>query len=232
MGSGFGRSLFCVPSMTDSLEVQVLYPARWRRRISEAQGRQPRPSRCGAVPLPRRVAGILRLLRARPLRCCVVSTSGSGGGFAPSSGGSGSAGAPALRRCAASSSTTTWRRKPLVVPVARGGSAQASLLCAAECLLRPARPRHRRGPSCRLNPSNRRGTDPYARRCGRGGAARLPPSRLAEFQRAARHTKLRRQGGKGKMTLGCVRISPGLRVGSRLGGQYRRNYRRSSCTDP
>ena len=30
----------CVPSMTDSLEVQVLYPARWRRRISEAQGRR------------------------------------------------------------------------------------------------------------------------------------------------------------------------------------------------
>ncbi len=29
-----------VPSMTDSLEVQVLYPARWRRRISEAQGRR------------------------------------------------------------------------------------------------------------------------------------------------------------------------------------------------
>ena len=26
--------------MTDSLEVQVLYPARWRRRISEAQGRR------------------------------------------------------------------------------------------------------------------------------------------------------------------------------------------------
>jgi len=30
---------FCVPSMFDSLEVQVLYPARWRRRVSEAQGR-------------------------------------------------------------------------------------------------------------------------------------------------------------------------------------------------
>ena len=29
-----------VPSMTDSLEVRVLYPARWRRRVSEAQGRR------------------------------------------------------------------------------------------------------------------------------------------------------------------------------------------------
>ena len=29
-----------MPSMIDSLEVQDLYPARWRRRISEAQGRR------------------------------------------------------------------------------------------------------------------------------------------------------------------------------------------------
>jgi len=29
-----------VPSMNDSLEVEVLYPAWWRRRISEAQGRR------------------------------------------------------------------------------------------------------------------------------------------------------------------------------------------------
>ncbi len=28
----------CVPSMANSLEVEVLCPARWRRRISEAQG--------------------------------------------------------------------------------------------------------------------------------------------------------------------------------------------------
>ena len=34
------RGLPCVPSMANSLEVQVLYPARWRRRISEAQGRR------------------------------------------------------------------------------------------------------------------------------------------------------------------------------------------------
>src|SRR3954451_15531938 len=29
-----------VPSMFDSLEVEVLYPARWWRRVSEAQGRR------------------------------------------------------------------------------------------------------------------------------------------------------------------------------------------------
>jgi hypothetical protein len=31
---------FGVPSRIDSWEVQVLYPARWWRRISEAQGRR------------------------------------------------------------------------------------------------------------------------------------------------------------------------------------------------
>ena len=30
---GLRPSFLCVPSMTDSLEVQVLYPARWRRRM-------------------------------------------------------------------------------------------------------------------------------------------------------------------------------------------------------
>ena len=35
--------------MTDSLEVQVLYPARWRRRISEAQGRRREAGSEGSV---------------------------------------------------------------------------------------------------------------------------------------------------------------------------------------
>ena len=39
----------CVPSMIDSLEVQVLYPARWRRRISEAQGRRREAGSEGSV---------------------------------------------------------------------------------------------------------------------------------------------------------------------------------------
>ena len=38
-----------VPSMTNSLEVQVLYPARWRRRISEAQGRRREAGSEGSV---------------------------------------------------------------------------------------------------------------------------------------------------------------------------------------
>ena len=42
-------ALFCVPSMTDSSEVQVLYPARWRRRISEAQGRRREAGSEGSV---------------------------------------------------------------------------------------------------------------------------------------------------------------------------------------
>ena len=38
MGGGFGRRPFlAMPSMIGSLEVEVLHPARWRRRISEAQ---------------------------------------------------------------------------------------------------------------------------------------------------------------------------------------------------
>ena len=40
---------FGVPSMIDSLEVQVLYPARWRRRISEAQGRRREAGSEGSV---------------------------------------------------------------------------------------------------------------------------------------------------------------------------------------
>ena len=35
--------------MIDSLEVQVLYPARWRRRISEAQGRRREAGSEGSV---------------------------------------------------------------------------------------------------------------------------------------------------------------------------------------
>ena len=38
-----------VPGMINSLEVQVLYPARWRRRISEAQGRRREAGSEGSV---------------------------------------------------------------------------------------------------------------------------------------------------------------------------------------
>jgi len=47
-----GRSaglLFGVPSKNDSLEVEVLYPAWWRRRISEAQGRRREAGSEGSV---------------------------------------------------------------------------------------------------------------------------------------------------------------------------------------
>src|SRR3954452_125831 len=41
MRPGLSAGPFCgVPSMFDSLEVEVLYPARWWRRVSEAQGRR------------------------------------------------------------------------------------------------------------------------------------------------------------------------------------------------
>ena len=43
------RLIFSVPSMTDSMEVEILYPARWRRRISEAQGRHWKVSPEGSV---------------------------------------------------------------------------------------------------------------------------------------------------------------------------------------
>ncbi len=45
----------------------------------------------------------------------------------------------------------------------------------AQRVLRLDRPSSTGGTANRLTRSNRRGTDPYARWCGRGGAARLPP---------------------------------------------------------
>lgn len=43
------RRFRSVPGMFDSVEVQVLYPARWRRRVSEAQGRHREVSSEGSV---------------------------------------------------------------------------------------------------------------------------------------------------------------------------------------
>ncbi len=49
VASEAGATPACVPSMANSLEVQVLYPARWRRRISEAQGRRREAGSEGSV---------------------------------------------------------------------------------------------------------------------------------------------------------------------------------------
>ena len=48
-GKELARHRIRVPGMFNSLEVQVLYPARWRRRISEAQGRRREAGSEGSV---------------------------------------------------------------------------------------------------------------------------------------------------------------------------------------
>jgi len=113
---------------------------------------------------------------ARPLRCCAASTNGSDGGSAPSSGGNGSADAPVSRRYAALVSTSTWPRKPPAAPVAHGGSATAPrspTRCPTPSSPGLVSPLWRTMPWLKsIEPPS---TDPYARWCGRDGAARLPP---------------------------------------------------------
>ncbi len=48
-----------VPGMFDSQEVQVLYPARWRRRVSETQGRYREVSSEGSVERSRVNSGAI-----------------------------------------------------------------------------------------------------------------------------------------------------------------------------
>ncbi len=125
--------------------------------------RQIHPSRGGAVTLPRRVAGLLRLLRGplrpalpRPvdpsaaprrrldvLEACVHSLRGA----APSRHQQEAGGSAADRHSASRCPT------PSSPGLASHPSPQAMPLNAVE-------------PPC---------TDPYARWCGKGGAARLPP---------------------------------------------------------
>ena len=117
---------------------------------------------------------------ARSPMSCSASTSGPGAGFAPSPGRTGSVGALASRRCAAAGSARPWRPRPLAAPMARGGSAIARHCrsryptpSSAESASHPspqAMPLKFVEPPC---------TDPYARWCGRGGAARLPPIPIA-----------------------------------------------------
>ena len=113
-------------------------------------------------------------------RLKLTSTSGHGGGFAPSSGSTGSMGAPASRRCAAGASASPWRPRPPAAPMARGALAVARRFrsrcptpSSTESASHPspqAMPLDSVEPPC---------TDPYARWCGRGGAARLPPIPIA-----------------------------------------------------
>src|SRR5690242_17460184 len=49
-------------------------------------------------------------------------------------------------------------------------------------------------PRSPLNPPNRRGTDPYARWCGRGGTARCPPIPIGLFRHEHGATISRRSG--------------------------------------
>ena len=66
------------------------------------------------------------------------------------------------------------------------GSPCDSAAGVAQRFLRLDRPSSTGGTANRLTRSNRRGTDPYARWCGRGGAARLPPIPMGADRLAAR----------------------------------------------
>ena len=107
---------------------------------------------------------------------CSASTSGPGGGCAPSPGRTGGMGAPASRLCAAAASARPWRPRPRAVPMALGGSASARR-SASRCPT-PSSTGSASHPSPQAMPLDSVEppcTDPYARWCGRGGAARLPP---------------------------------------------------------
>ena len=71
------------------------------------------------------------------------------------------------------------------------GSPCDSAAGPAQRLLRLDRPSSIGGTANRLTRSNRRGTDPYARWCGRGGAARLPPIPINPLYFPLRSDKLR-----------------------------------------
>src|SRR5271157_2113971 len=60
----------------------------------------------------------------------------------------------------------------------------------------------------RLTRSNRRGTDPYARWCGRGGAARLPPIPINNPRETG--SRSRRQSGSPNVSSSQSRLSPSL----------------------
>jgi hypothetical protein len=66
------------------------------------------------------------------------------------------------------------------------GSPCDSAAGAAQRFLRLDRPSSTGGTANRLTRSNRRGTDPYARWWGRGGAARLPPIPISARKDALR----------------------------------------------
>ena len=135
--------------------------------------RQIHPSRGGAVPLPRRVAGLLWLLRGplRPAPPRPVDPSAASRRRLD-----------ALEACAHSlrgavaASARGWRLRPPAAPTAHGGSA-ADRHSASRCPA-PSSPGLASHPSPQPMPLNAVEppcTDPYARWRGKGGAARLPP---------------------------------------------------------
>ena len=104
-----------------------------------------------------------------------ASTSGHGGGFVPRLDAL-EAWELASRRCAVAASVRGWRPRPLAAPTAPGGSATARH-SVSRCPT-PSSPESASHPSPQAMPLNSVEppcTDPYARWCGRGGAARLPP---------------------------------------------------------
>ena len=98
------------------------------------------------------------------------------GDYARISGGSGETAITASRNCAAVASRSSMRRSQPAHQQGVGAchhTRRSRKPCATMRSMISDSPGFM-SPQV-LNPSNRRGTDPYARWCGRGGAARRPP---------------------------------------------------------
>ena len=95
----------------------------------------------------------------------------------------------------------------------------------AQRVLRLDRPSSIGGTADRLTRSNRRGTDPYARWCGRGGAARLPPIPISAQRRTHRGERIRRgdalavPGPPRRRVRDAAQPPPGSRTSSRTSSQ-------------
>ena len=134
------------------------------------------PAADGRRATPYLEDGVDTSASARPRECSRTWKRGFADDYACIFGGSGRTGQIASRNCAAEACQSSTQRSP---PVRRrdSGVCQDTRRSNRPCATTSSTPRssptlcHR--PS--LTQSNRRGTDPYARWCGRGAAVRPPP---------------------------------------------------------
>ena len=180
----------------------------------------------GTVPLPDRLARLLRLLPnpivLRDLDAWLRRR------LRPSPGSSGRMDTLASRNCDAGASAGTWRRKPPAALMARGGSATAqrspSALPNAFFSRSAWLPRR----AATANPAEPPYTDPYVRWCGRGGAVRLPPIPIGVTAHCG--SQILPQGLEDRMAhLALGRPRPVLDLGEQLRPRPRCRDGRCAC---